>query len=205
MIQKVYSHHNSPEVISNLCARLRDGAVLVYPMDGVYALGCHALKERAVERICRLKQVDPKTHPLSVVCKDLSAVSEYAYMSTKAFKLLKNSLPGPFTFILPAKNALPRIFRGRKGSEVGIRIPESELLVQLLEMMDAPLMTASLPSPPDDDESYLVSPALIDECWGDYVDLVLDAGDGRVAQTTVVSLMDDEPEVIREGEGHIDM
>lgn len=102
---------------------LTDGGIVIYPTDSVYAIGCHALKERAVEKVCRIKGINPAKNRLSVICYDLSAISQYARISNSVFKLMKKNLPGPFTFILPGLSTLPKVFRGR-GSEVGIRMPD---------------------------------------------------------------------------------
>ena len=142
---KLYTKNNPPERIAEIVRILNDGGVIIYPTGTTYALGCHAHKERAVERICRIRQISPSSHPLSVICYDMSAISDYAFISTPVFKLMKRNLPGPFTFILKGKNKLPKIFRSRKTGEIGIRMPDSPIVRELLENLGAPLMTASLP------------------------------------------------------------
>lgn len=200
-VVKLYSKNNPPERLQEIVDTLRDGGVIVYPTDTTYALGCHALKERAVERVCRIKGIDPLTHPLSVVCYDMSAISEYARISNAVFKVMKRNLPGPFTFILQGKNKLPKIFRSKKEQEIGIRMPDFPLVHELLGLLDAPLMTTSLPADEYDEEEYLTNPELIAEAFGSRVDIVVDAGLGRLAQSTIVDCKNDEPVVVRQGEG----
>lgn len=198
---KLYSKNNPPERIDEVVSVLRDGGVIIYPTGTTYALGCHALKERAVERICKIRQIDPATHPLSVICYDMSAISEYAKISTPIYKVMKRNLPGPFTFILQGKNKLPKIFRTKKSGEIGIRMPDSQVLRDILQQLDAPLMTASLPTEGYDDDAYRLNPELIDETFGSMVDLVIDAGIGQLGESTVVDCKDDDYEILRQGDG----
>lgn len=201
-IVRLYEKNTDLRAAARVAAVLREGGVIIYPTGTTYALGCHALKERAVERICRLCGIDVKTHPLSIVCYDVSAVSRYAEVSTPVYKLLRRNLPGPFTFLLPALRKLPPVMRSRKGREVGIRMPDSPIVEALLEALDAPLMTASLPMP-DDDPAYRTDPALIAETMGREVDLLVDGGEGRLSETTVVDCTGEEPVVVRQGEGRL--
>lgn len=199
---KLYSKNNPPERIDEIVKVLRDGGVIIFPTDTTYALGCHALKERAVERICKIRQINPAEHPLSVICYDMSAISDYALISTPVYKVMKRNLPGPFTFILPGKNKLPKIFKSRKSGEIGIRMPESSIVCDILRALDGPLMTASLPAePPYDDEAYHLDPDLINETFGSQVDLVVDGGMGHVGASTIVDCHDDEFDIIRQGDG----
>lgn len=199
---KLYTKNNPPERIDRLVRLLNDGAVIIYPTGTTYALGCHALKERAVERICRIKKVDPAAHPLSVICYDMSAISEYAHIPTPVFKVMKRNLPGPFTFILQGKNKLPKIFRSRKTGEIGIRMPDSPIVRDILEALQAPMMTASLPVADDDEPEMLTNPELIEETFGGMVDEVVDGGEGTWGSTTVVQCdSDGEMEIVRQGDG----
>ena len=125
MIQKLYSKNNDPDVLQHIVDILNDGGIIIYPTDTMYAMGCHALKERPIERICKLKNIDPRKNNLSIICYDLSNISEYARVSNATFKLMKRNLPGPFTFVLNADSRLPKIFRNRK--EVGIRVPDNNI------------------------------------------------------------------------------
>lgn len=202
MIQKLYPKNNSPEVINRLVSSLHDGAVMIVPTDTQYALACHALKERAIERICRLKGIDPRKHHLSVVCYDMSSISEYAKVDNATFKLMKRNLPGPFTFILPGTTRLPKIFSGRR--EVGIRMPDCPMLRELLAELQAPLMIASLPLEEGEEEEYLTEPELIHEKWADRVDLVIDGGTGGTEGSTVVNCTQGAAEIIRQGVGWLE-
>lgn len=166
-----------------------------------YALGCHALKERAVERICKIKQVNPAAHNLSVVCYDMSSISEYAHISTPVYKLMKRNLPGAFTFILPGKNKLPKIFRKRKSNEIGIQMPDNPILRDILEVLNAPLMTASLPISVDQDLNELIDPELVNEKYESVVDLVIDGGVGQEGASTVVDCLGEDYQIIRQGKG----
>ncbi len=201
---KLYNKNNPPERIAQIVNLLNDGGVIIYPTGTTYALGCHALKERAVERICRIRQTTPTEQQFAIVCYNLSAISEYAHISTKVYKVMKRNLPGPFTFILPGKRILPKIFRTRKSSEVGIRMPESELLGNLIEALDAPLLTASLPQVDDENDSaYFIDPELVDETFGNQVDLVIDGGYGTPGTSTIVDCTDDEITIVRQGDGEL--
>ena len=196
MLLKLYNRNNSPQVLQRVVDVLQDGGVIIYPTDTGYALGCHALKERVVERICRLKGLDPRKHRLSIVCYDLSTVSEYAKVDNLTFKLIKRHLPGPFTLILNGTNRLPKVFRNRK--EVGIRMPANEIAADIARALEAPLMTSTLPT---DDEGAHTHPELIHEYYSDSVDLVIDGGELENKPSTVVDLTGEEPTVTRQGQG----
>ena len=201
MLKKLYEKNNSPRDMAEIVRVLEEGGVLIFPTDTVYAIVCHALKERAVERICRLKGINPQKKLLSILCCDMKQVSEFAKMDDAAFKLMKQYLPGPFTFVLPTSTRLPKIFRGRK--EVGVRLPDNDMVREVCRLLGAPLMTTSLPYDETDDVGYLTMPELIDERWGLKVDMVIDAGVGGTQPGTVVSLMDDEVRLLRQGVGEL--
>lgn len=201
MILKVYNDHNSKAVIAQICSILEDGGVIIYPTDTFYAIGCHALKEKPIQQIAKLKGSDPKRHLFSVTCDSLKMASHYAKVDNNAFKVMKRYLPGPFTFILPSSNQLPRIFRNRK--EVGIRIPVSPIQ-EIVRQLDAPILSATIPYDKDWDIEYLTDPELIDEKWGDQVDLILDGGVGKAEGSTVVTWVNNELEILRQGLGYID-
>lgn len=197
---RLYDRNNDFRRIESVVSLLKDGGVMIYPTGTTYALGCHALKERAVERICRIKGIDPARHPLSIVCYDMSAISQYAKIDTAVYKMMKRNLPGDFTFILPGLNSLPKVFRNRKRHEVGIRMPDSAIVREILQYLDAPLMTASMPVGEDEPE-YLTDPELAEERFGGMVDLVVDGGVGVLSQSTIVDCTGDVPEVTRQGAG----
>lgn len=199
MIQKLYSKNNDPDVLQHIVDILNDGGIIIYPTDTMYAMGCHALKERPIERICKLKNIDSRKNNLSIICCDLSNISEYARVSNATFKLMKRNLPGPFTFVLNADSRLPKIFRNRK--EVGIRVPDNNIIREICHLLDAPILTTTLPLNPDEDVEYVTDPELIDEKFGSEVDLVIDGGIGGVEPSTVINCCEDVPEIIRQGKG----
>lgn len=202
MILKLYQKNNAPAVLQQVVDTLNDGGIIIYPTDSKYAIGCHALKERAIEQVCRFKGIDPKKNHLSVICYDLSTVSEYAKLDNNTFKLMKRHLPGPFTFILEASGRLPKIFKGRK--EVGIRMPENAIIEEIAQLLGAPILTTSLPYEEDEDIAYLTDPELIAEQWEDQVDLIIDGGIGSFDETTVVDCTDGTPVIVRQGLGELE-
>ena len=202
MILKLYQKNNAPAVLQQVVDTLNDGGIIIYPTDSKYAIGCHALKERAIEQVCRFKGIDPKKNHLSVICYDLSTVSEYAKLDNNTFKLMKRHLPGPFTFILEASGRLPKIFKGRK--EVGIRMPENAIIEEITQLLGAPILTTSLPYEEDEDIAYLTDPELIAEQWEDQVDLIIDGGIGSFDETTVVDCTDGTPVIVRQGLGELE-
>ncbi len=201
MILKLYNRNNNPRILQRVIDLLNNGGLLIYPTDTTYAIGCHALKERAIERICRLKGINPEKNNLAIICYDLSNISEYAKIENHTFKLMKRNLPGPFTFILPTGNRLPKIFRNRK--EVGIRIPDNDIIREICRLLEAPILTTTLPYQKDEDIEYLTNPELIDEKFGHIVDLVIDGGIGGFELSTVVDCTTSEPEIIRDGKGEL--
>lgn len=201
MIKKLYRDSNSPKDLDEVCRIIRDGGVVVLPTDTVYAVCCHALKERAIERVCQLKRIDLKQKSLSVAFSDLSQISEYVLVGNSVFKLLKENLPGAFTFILPSSSRLPKIFKNRK--EVGIRIPDDSVFRAVIDALGEPIMTTSVPYTEGDDIETITDPELIDERLGAQVDLVVDGGIGGTEPSTIVNCVNDEPEIIRQGKGKL--
>lgn len=202
MLLKLYNKNNNPADLQRVVDLLNDGGLIIYPTDTMYAIGCHGLKERAIERICRLKDIDPKKNNLSIICYNLSSISEYAKVDNATFKLMKRNLPGPFTFILNGTTRLPKIFRNRK--EVGIRMPDNPIIREIARLLDAPIMTTTLPHDEDEDIEYVTDPELIDEKWGDTVDLIIDGGIGNMEGSTVVDCTQGEAEIIRQGAGWLE-
>lgn len=202
MLVKLYENNNDPAVMERVKDVLENGGIIIYPTDTMYAIGCHALKERAVEKICRLKGTDPKKNRLAIICYDLSEISRYARMDNASFKLMKKNLPGPFTFILEGSTKLPKIFRNRK--EVGIRMPDHPVIREIAKALGAPIMTASIPYDSEDDPGYATDPGLIDEKWGDMVDMVIDGGEGSLKTSTVVDCTAADFEIVRQGCGTLE-
>jgi len=198
MLLKIYPDNPNPKEIEKVVRILRDGGLVIYPTDTLYAIGCDALNVRAVEKICRIKGVNPQKSNLSIICYDLSDISEYAKVNDATFKLLKRNLPGPFTFILPTCHELPKIYKNRK--EVGIRIPDNTIVREIVFALKNPIMTMSIH---DDEEQpeYVTDPELIHEKYESIVDVVIDGGYGNMEGSTVVNCMSDVVEVIRQGIG----
>ena len=160
MLVRIYPENPNQKEIDKVVKVLQDGGLVVYPTDTVYAIGCDALNVRAVEKICQMKGVNPQKSNLSIICYDLSNLSEYAKVSNAAFKLMKKHLPGPFTFILPTSSELPKIYKNRK--EVGIRVPDNNITRTLVQSLGNPILTMSIR---DEDEviEYTTDPELIHE------------------------------------------
>lgn len=184
--------------IEDIVSVLRDGGIIVYPTDTVYAIGCDALNNQAIERICSLKAMKSAKTKLSIICSDISEVSQYAKFDNLQFRLMKNNLPGPFTFILPAMSKLPKAFKGRR--TVGIRIPENKIATAIEQELGHPILTTSVPAKDDD---YRCEPELIAESLGNFVDIVVDSGRGGLVPSTVIDCTSGEPEIIRQGKGEL--
>lgn len=202
MLLKIYPENPNPKEVDKVVNVLRDGGLVIYPTDTVYAIGCDALNVRAVERICQLKGVDPRKSNLSIICYDLSNISEYAKVSNAAFKLMKRYLPGPYTFILPTSSELPKIYKNRK--EVGIRVPDNNIIRTLTHELGNPILTMSIH---DEDEmvEYSTDPELIEEKYERQVDIVIDGGYGGTEASTVVDCTTDDFTIIRQGKGEISL
>lgn len=202
---KLYAKNPNVRILQEIAQTVRDGGIIIYPTDSVYAIGCNALNQHAVERIYQYRKEEQKEGHLSIICRDISQAAEYVRISDRQFKVMRKHLPGPFTFILEAGLKLPKVFRSRK--TVGIRIPDQPILHALLEELDAPLLTTSLKAPVDDDVdpdeavSYLTDPFLIEEAFQNQADILIDGGYGEEMPSTVVDLMGDEPEIVRQGAG----
>lgn len=201
MLLKLYTDTNVYEDMQQVVDTLNDGGLVIFPTDCRYVIGCHALKTHSVEKICRLKGIDPMRNRLSIICYDLSTISEYAKLDTATFKLIKKNVPGAFTFILPGSNRLPKMFFNRK--EVGIRMPDNNITMEVARLLEVPIVAASLPVPEGEDEEYFTNPELIDEMFGDVVDLVIDGGIGQNALSTVVDCTVSPPEIVRQGAGNL--
>ena len=202
MLLKLYVIYKSAADFQQVIDILNNGGIIIYPTDTMYAIGCHGLKERAIERICQLKAIDPKKNNLSIICYDLSSISEYAKIDNKTFKLKIRIIPGHYTFILNGTVRLPKIFRNRK--EVGIRMPDNPIIQELARFLDAPIMTTTLPYEENEDIEYCTDPELIDEKFGNIVDLVIDGGIGGIESSTIVDCTNGEAEIVRQGKGWLD-
>lgn len=203
MFIKIYQDSPNPREISKVVDVLKEGGLVIYPTDTVYAIGCDALNVHAVEKICAMKGVNPQKSDLSVICYDLSNISEYAKVSNSAFKLLKKNLPGPFTFILPTSGNLPKIYKNKK--EVGIRVPDNNIIRTIVKELGNPVLTMSVRDKGDEIMEYTTDPELIYEKYRNTVDLVIDGGYGGIEPSTVVNCIDDNFEIVRQGKGELIM
>ena len=202
MLIKLYNENPNPRELEKVVSVLKDGGIVIYPTDTLYGMGCDALNVRAVEKICGLKGINPQKSNLSIICNDLSDISEYAKVDTPTFKLMKRNLPGPFTFILPTTSSLPKIYKNRK--TVGIRVPDNPIIREIVSMLGNPVLNASVKDEHDEIE-YTTDPELIHEKWGDVADIVIDGGFGGIEPSTVVDCTSDEPEIVRQGKGVLNL
>lgn len=178
---------------------LKDGAIIIAPTDSVYAIMCDALQPKAIERVCRLKSINPDKTNLSIMCSDIAMAAEYANFNNVIFKLLKSLTPGPYTFICKAAHSLPAAFKRRK--IVGIRIPAFQAVRQLAEALGNPLLTTSIRY---EDEDYGRNPELIEAAYNDKVDIMIEGPEGGLVPSTIIDCTGQEPEVTREGAGPIE-
>ncbi|HSK12964.1 MAG TPA: L-threonylcarbamoyladenylate synthase [Phnomibacter sp.] len=196
----VHIHPVDPQrrLIDQAVERLEKGAVIIYPTGTIYALGCSIFQPRAIERIARIKQVDLSRANFSFICHDLSDLSVYArQVDTPSFRLLKQHLPGPYTFILNASRQVPRIFQSKK-STIGLRIPDNKIALAIVEKLGHPLLSTTLPGEMVEDYT---DPELMYENFEHLVDMVIDGGQGGMTPSTIVDLTGDEPTVVRAGKG----
>jgi len=200
---KIYEENPNPKEIKRVVKILRDGGVIIFPSDTVYALGCDITNNRAMERVAQLRGVKLEKANFSFICEDLSNLSDYVkQIDSPTFKILKRNLPGPYTFILPGNNNLPTVFKKKK--EVGIRVPDNAIARAIVHELGNPIISTSIK---DDDEviEYTTDPELILEKWDKRVDLVIDGGYGGNIASTVIDLTGSEPVVIREGKGSLEL
>lgn len=198
MIIRIYNENPNPREVEKVVAVLREGGIVIYPTDTLYGIGCDALNVRAVEKICEMKGINPQKSNLSIICNDLSIISEYAKVSTPVFKLMKRNLPGPFTFILPTTSSLPKIYKKKK--TVGIRVPDNDIIREIVAQLGNPVLSTSVQLESEESE-YSTHPELIHEKWGSFADLVIDGGTGGIEPSTVIDCSEDEPVIIRQGKG----
>lgn len=201
-VVKIYPTSINGRFIEQAVEELRNGNLIVYPTDSVYALGCDALNSGAIEKLCATKGLNPLKETLSIICADISQASEYARIDNRAFKVLKTNLPGPFTFVLPAATSLPKVFKGRR--TVGVRVPDNAIAVALAAELGHPLMTTSLPLPAGETHEDYVRPEVIGLLMENCASMMIDGGDGGVELSTVVDLTDSSsPEIMRQGAGDL--
>ncbi|MEO6869218.1 MAG: L-threonylcarbamoyladenylate synthase [Ginsengibacter sp.] len=198
MLISIHPVDPQARLVSQVVSVLKAGGIIIYPTDTIYGLGCDIYHPKAVERICRIKNVDPKKAQLSFICRDLSHLSDFTKsIDTPLYRVLKTHLPGPFTFILPASRQVPKILKSKKET-IGLRIPDNVICNAILEQLGNPLLSASLPG--EMIEEY-TDPEIIYETFGNQVDLVIDGGPGGIISSTVVDCTTPEWEVTRQGLG----
>ena len=198
MLVQIHPKDPQPRLIRQVVESLKDGGIVIYPTDTIYGLGCDIYNQKAVEKICRIKGIEPKKAHFSIVCSDLSHLSTFAkQISTSTFRTLKEYLPGPYTFVLPASKQVPKILQGRKDT-IGLRVPDNKVTIALIKELGNPVLSTSLPG--DDVEDY-TDPEIIYENYQNLVDIVVDGGIGGTVPSTVVQFQDDEFELIRQGLG----
>ena len=198
MLTRIYADNPDYSVVRRVVSCLEDGGVFIYPTGVSYALGCSALKKRAVERVCQIKGVDSKRHTLAIMCQDLGEVAQYAKLRNETFTLIKSAKYEPATYILPPTTTLPTIYHHRR--EIGVRLCHHKVTRIILEELDVPLLTGSLPELPDDyDPNYQTDPGLIEEYYGHLVDLVIDGGIALGGSGAIVDCTGDIPQLLRPG------
>ena len=200
---KIYEENPNPKEIKRVVEVLRKGGLVIYPTDTVYGLGCDITNTKALEKIARIKGIKLAKANWSFICTDLSNLSDYVrQIDTAIFKILKRALPGPYTFILPGNNNLPKEFKKKK--TVGIRVPDNNIVKALVEELGNPIVSTSIRDE-DDVLEYTTDPELIYEKWDNLVDIVIDGGYGGNIGSTIIDVSSGSPEVIREGKGSLDI
>jgi tRNA threonylcarbamoyl adenosine modification protein (Sua5/YciO/YrdC/YwlC family) len=200
MLIKIYPENPNPKEISLVVDVLKNGGLIIYPTDTVYGLGCDITNAKAVEKVARFKNVKVEKSNFSFICIDLSQLADFSKpISNQVFKLLKKYLPGPFTFILNANSNVPKYFKGKKRT-VGVRIPDSPIILEIVRVLGNPIMSTSIHDE-DDILEYSTDPELIHEKFKDIADLVIDGGYGHNIPSTIVDCTEDVPVIVRQGKG----
>lgn len=200
---KIYEDKPNEAAVAKVVKVLKEGGLVIYPTDTVYGLGCDITNTKALERIAKIKGVKLDKANFSFICKDLSNISDYVrQIDTATFKLLKRALPGPYTFILPGNTNLPKEFK--KKTTVGIRVPNNAIALEIVRQLGNPIVSTSIRDE-DDVIEYTTDPELIFEKWQNLVDIVIDGGYGDNVGSTIIDLSGDEPIVLREGKGSLDI
>lgn len=199
MLLHIHPQNPQPRLVKQVAECLKDGGVIIYPTDTIYGLGCDIMQHKAVERICKIKNIDPQKAQLSFICSNLSHLSDYTKsIDTPLYRMLKHYLPGPYTFILPASKQVPKILHGKK-STIGLRVPDNIICNEILAALGNPILSASLPG--EMVEEY-TDPEVMYERFGDKVDFVIDGGIGGMVPSTIVDCTGNEWQVTRQGLGN---
>lgn len=191
---QIYNNRIADNQADEIVEVLKNGGLIVIPTDTIYAVACDALNSKAIEKVCKLKGINPEKTNLSILCDNISMASDYAKIDNNSFKLLKDNTPGPFTFLFRASSSLPRAFKGRK--IVGVRIPDNEAVVKLVERLGNPLLSTSIEYK---DEDYGTNPDLIEEAYEDRADLMVKGETGSLCPSAIIDCTEGSPEIIREG------
>lgn len=200
MLLEIHPKNPDERKIKQVVDCLKNGGLIIYPTDTVYGLGCDIYNAKAIEKLARLKGIKPEKANFSFVCYDLSHISEYTIgLETAVFKLMKRTLPGPFTYILKANNAIPKLFKNNKKT-VGVRIPDNLIARTIVKELGNPIVSTSIHSG-DEIIEYLNDPFIIHEQFEKLVDIVIDGGLGDIEPSTIVDCTDYEPLIIRQGKG----
>lgn len=198
MLIHVHPVDPQPRQIKTIVECLQNGGIIIYPTDTIYGLGCDIYQHKAIERIARIKQIDPAKANFSFICHDLSNLSEYTRsIDTPLYRILKTYLPGPYTFILPSSKEVPKILKSKKNT-VGIRVPDNKVAGMIVEELGHPILSTTLPG--EMVEEY-TDPEIIEDKFGKIVDIVVDGGFGGLIPSTVIDCTTDNPVVIRKGLG----
>lgn len=200
MILSINPDNPQPRNITRVVECLKDGGIIAYPTDTHYGIGCDIMNKKAIENVYLLKQRDKK-EPFSFICSDLKNISDYAQVSNYAYRTLKKLLPGPYTFILEGTRLVPKIMLTKRKT-VGIRVPNNAICTEIVKGLGHPLLSTSAGRA---NEEILNNPWMIEDTFGHLVDIVIDGGDVPELQSSVISLIDDQPEIIREGAGDVSM
>ena len=204
MFIEIHRENPNPRGISKIVECLKDGGVVIYPTDTIYGIGCDIFQPKAVERIAKIKSIDLKKQNFSFICSDLSHLSDYALpIDRSLYKIMRKVLPGPYTFILNANSNIPKLFKIKKKT-VGIRVPNHNIPLQLVDQIGNPLLTTSLIENTDNIESN-IEPSIIYENYKNKVDIVIDGGLGKLTPSTVLDCTQSEIEIIREGLGDLNV
>ena len=202
MLVNVHPENPQERIVKQIADCLKEGGVIIYPTDTVYGLGCDIFQPKAVERICRIKGINPEKANLSFVCSDLSDLSKYARsISTPQYRFIKQYIPGPFTFILPASKEVPKILKSKRNT-IGLRVPDHTITHAIAAALGHPILSSSLPG--DMVEEY-TDPDLIHSKFEKLVDMVVDGGIGGMQYSTIVDMTDEQPEIIRQGMGEVEL
>ena len=198
MLLKLHPQNPQPRLIKQLVECLKDGGIIIYPTDTIYGLGCDISQQKAIERICLIKNISPQKAQLSFICSDLSNLSDYTKsIDTPLYRMLKNYLPGPYTFILPASKLVPKILQSKK-STIGLRIPDNIICHAILDELGNPILSTSLPGEMVEDNT---DPEIIYEKFEHLVDFVIDGGIGGIVPSTIIDCTTDDWNIVRQGQG----